>query len=105
MKKLGYRWTLRIITLVFVTGCFLTPFSSTITGPITSTQSSISAGASGSGSGWGELSVESGLNSTNYCGQGVASLGATVNEDSIKRLPLLVWIVVASVLVLVVIPR
>ena len=47
----------------------------------------------------------SGLNSTDYCGPDVGNMEAAVNEDSVRRLPLLIWVVVAGGLVLVVIPR
>lgn len=105
VKKLGYRWTLRIMTLVFVAGIVLTPFSNSFTGPISSNQSSVSTGAEGSGDEWSDSWAGSGLNSTDYCSEDVASINAVVNENSITRLPWAVWVMVAGTLMLSVIPR
>ena len=40
--------------------------------------------------------VGSGLSSTDYCGLDTTGAKGAINEDSIKRLPLSVWAVVAG---------
>lgn len=74
--------------------CIFLPFSNAITGPITSSDSNATAG--GNGSGLDDLWAESGADSTDYCGLDNTGTEVAVNEDSIKRLPALVWIVVVG---------
>ena len=83
--------------------CVFLPFSNAITGPIASNDSNTTAG--GSGSGWDNVWVGSGVNSTDYCGLDNAGLEGAVNEDSIGRLPALVWIVVIGAYMTMVLAR
>ena len=59
----------------------------------------------GSGSGWDNLWAGSGVNSTDYCGLDTAGFEGAVNEDSINRLPLFVWIVVIGGLMTLLVSR
>ena len=93
-KFFGYRWTCRLLLVFLIPTCILIPFSNAITGPVPSNWNNTSA--SSNGSGWGEVWVGSGLNSTDYCGVDTAGAEGVINEDSIKRLPLLVWAVVTG---------
>ena len=93
-KFFGYRWTCRILLVFLIPTCILFPFSNAITGPIATNRNSTSG--SGDGSGLNGDWVGSGLNSTDYCGLNMTGAEGAVNEDSIKRLPLLVWAVVAG---------
>ena len=92
IKCFGYRWTFRLAVLVFTAACVLLPFSNQITGPVPVPES-LNDTFSGSGSG-------SGLqNSTDYCGNDLSSTSVSVNENSVKRIPVYIWAVVIGILV------
>ena len=98
IKCLGYRWTFRLAVLVFAAACVLLPFSNQITGPVPVPES-LNDTFSGSGSG-------SGLqNSTDYCGNDLSSTSVSVNENSVKRIPVYIWAVVIGIFVFLVISR
>ena len=105
-KCLGYRWTLRFGILMFAAMCVLLPFSSQITGPVPvpthpNDTSSGSVSENGSGSGFG-----SGLlNTTDYCGNDLNSTVVSVNENSVKRIPVYIWVVVIGIYGFLVIGR
>ena len=90
----------------------LLPFSNRITGPIepqdplclnaTSNSSSSIFSGSGSGSGSGVFENATDTNSTAYC-EIDDVIG--VNENSIKRVPISVWLILLAVMCLLVISR
>ena len=101
IKCIGYRWTLRLGLVLFAVSCVLLPFSSQITGPIPNTSvenASLVYSGSGSGSGF--------QNSTtfDYCGNDFSE-EMHVNTNSVKRIPLYVWVVVIIFLSLMVVSR
>ena len=97
-KCVGYRWTFRLAVLVFAVSCVLLPFSNQITGPVPVPES-LNDTFSGSGSG-------SGLqNSTDYCGNDLSSTSVSVNENSVKRIPVYIWAVVIGIFVCMVASR
>ena len=76
----------------------LLPFSNQITGPVPVPES-LNDTFSGSGSG-------SGLqNSTDYCGNDLSSTSVSVNENSVKRIPVYIWAVVIGIFVFMVAAR
>ena len=86
-KLLGFRWMFRTGAVVFLAGCVIIPFSNVITGPVTFEGNNLTISGSGSG-----MWAESGVSSVDYCGQDTSDSQADVNEDSIVRLPLAVWV-------------
>ena len=70
--------------LLYVAATVVLPFSNQITGPIP-----VPAATSGSGSGSGYE------NYTDYCGNDI-SAELSVNVDSVKRIPVYVWVLVVS---------
>jgi MFS family permease len=111
-RYLGYRKTLQFGILVFIVCYMLLPFSNRITGPIepqdplclnaTSNSSSSIFSGSGSGSGSGVFENATDTNSTAYC-EIDDVIG--VNENSIKRVPISVWLILLAVMCLLVISR
>lgn len=111
-KLLGYRKTLQFGISIFVVCYMLLPFSNRITGPISSTSGPCSNTTgnlsvfSGSGSGIFEdetLNLN-GSTGVNYCGsEDYDAIG--VNENSVMRVPLRVWAMLISIMVLLVISR
>lgn len=117
IKWTGYRRALQVSILVFIISCVCIPFSNKITGPIsgtdtvsTSQNTSLFSG-SGSGGGWNlsliqnvtqELNTT--LNSTDYCNT-VQEDVIGVNENSIKRVPITVWLVLITFVLLMVVSR
>jgi len=85
-KCLGYRWTFQLGMLLYVAATVVLPFSNQITGPIP-----VPAATSGSGSGSGSE------NYTDYCGNDI-SAELSVNVDSVKRIPVYVWVLLTAVL-------
>ena len=117
VKWTGYRRALQFSTVVFVISCICIPFSNQITGPIggtdavsTSQNASLFSG-SGSGSGW-DLSLiqnvtqelNTTLNSTDYCNNVLGDVRG-VNENSIKRVPIIVWLVLLTFVLFMVMSR
>lgn len=112
VKYLGYRKTLQFGISIFVICYMLLPFSNRITGPISS-----SAGGpcssnttenmsvfSGSGSGIFENETLNLNGSTDYCGtEDFDTIG--VNENSVARVPIRVWLMLISIMFLLVISR
>ena len=101
IKCIGYRWTLRLGLVLFAVSCVLLPFSSQIAGPIPNTSvlnASLVYSGSGSGSGF--------QNSTgfDFCGNDVSE-EMYVNTNSVKRIPINVWVVVIVFLSLMVVSR
>ena len=101
IKCIGYRWTLQLGLVLFAVSCVLLPFSSQIAGPIPNT--SVVNGSlvySGSGSGTGFQ------NSTafDYCGNDFSE-EMHVNTNSVKRIPVNVWVVVIIFLSIMVVSR
>ena len=94
MKLLGYRNLLRASLVVFACGCILLPWSNSITGPIETISNE-------TGSGMDPMSNESGY--YDYCGRSPEE--ASVNEDSISRLPAKVWAVVLLALLAMIVSR
>ena len=83
---------------MFAAMCVLLPFSNQITGPVpvpTHPNHTLSGSASsdGSGSGFG-VGL---LNTTDYCGNDLNSTAVTVNENSVKRIPVYIWVVVIGI--------
>ena len=103
VKLFGYRWTFRLFVILYAMACIFLPFSNAITGPIDSNDSNITTG--GSGSGWNDLWAGSGVNSTDYCGLDTSGFEGAVNENSIRRLPPLVWTVVIGAFMTLVLSR
>ena len=105
-KCLGYRWTFRLAMLMFAATCVLLPFSNQITGPVpvpTHPNDTFSGSGSGNGSGSG---FESGLlNATDYCGNDLNSTAISVNENSVKRIPVYIWLVVIGIYGFLVVSR
>ena len=87
------------VMMLFV-GCVIIPFSNAITGPVAFEETNATINGSGSG-----MWVGSGFNSVDYCGEDKSGSQADVNEDSITRLPLSIWVVAEVALLFVVIPR
>ena len=85
-KCLGYRWTFRLGMLLYVAATVVLPFSNQITGPIP-----VPAATSGSGSGSGYE------NYTDYCGNDI-SAELSVNVDSVKRIPVYIWVLLSALL-------
>ena len=83
---------------MFAATCVLLPFSNQITGPVpvpTHPNDTFSGSGSGNGSGSG---FESGLlNATDYCGNDLNSTAVSVNENSVKRIPVYIWVVVIGI--------
>lgn len=108
VKYLGYRRTLQFGISMFVVCYMLLPFSNRITGPISS-----SAGGPCSSNTTGNVSIFSGSGSgifenetlnLNYCGtEDFDTIG--VNENSVRRVPIRVWLMLISLMVLLVIAR
>ena len=83
---------------MFAASCVLLPFSNQITGPVPAPFGSNDT-ISGSGSG-------SGLwNNTDFCGNDFNSMDVSVNENSVKRIPLYIWVVVTGIVVFLVAAR
>ena len=101
VKCLGYRWTFRLGLILHVVVCVVLPFSNQITGPIPE-MSVLNAtlSSSGSGSGVGYQNITS----YDYCGNDL-SAEVAVNKNSVKRIPIKVWIVVAIILSVMVLSR
>ena len=134
-KCLGYRKTLQVGAVMFAVACALLPLSNKITGPVGRTNSSAPINITGpsipdywtdavtllnitglsNGSTpddlWSGSGVESSVNetiaanSTDYCGNDVSEEESLVNENSIKRIPWYVWIVLSLLLGFLVISR
>ena len=81
VKLTGYRHLTRIALVLFATSSLLFPWSNRITGPIDELPLNITGSASGSGA-----AIDLG-----YCGY--STLNESVNQNSIQRIPVLVWIV------------
>ena len=92
IKLTGYRNMLRLTLVAFAVGIVLIPWSSRITGPIDQPESAINI-SSGFGSGSG---AESDLG---FCGFSVSQ--ESVNEDSIKRIPVCVWAILLLTIFLI----
>ena len=106
VKWLGYRKTLQFGVIIFIICCIVLPFSNRITGPITSAEAANDT-SNFSGSGSGNITLDlntTDLNSTLYCGDDQEDL-IGVNPDSIKRVPIQVWAVLITVMVLIVVGR
>ena len=92
--------------LMFAATCVLLPFSNQITGPVpvpTHPNDTFSSIGSGNGSGSG---FESGLlNATDYCGNDLNSTAVSVNENSVKRIPVYIWVVMIGIYGFLVIGR
>ena len=92
--------------LMFAATCVLLPFSNQITGPVpvpTHPNDTFSGSGSGNGSGSG---FESGLlNATDYCGNDLNSTAISVNENSVKRIPVYIWLVVIGIYGVLVVSR
>ena len=84
--------------LMFAATCMLLPFSNQITGPVpvpTHQNDTFSGSGCGNGS---ESGFGSGLlNSTDYCGNDLNSTAISVNENSVKRIPVYIWVVVIGI--------
>ena len=101
VKCLGYRWTFRFGLVLHVVVCVVLPFSNRITGPIPEVSllnATLSSCGSGSGVGFQNIT------SYDYCGNDLSSEVA-VNENSVKRIPIKVWVVVAIILSVMVLSR
>jgi len=72
--------------LLYVAATVVLPFSNQITGPIP-----VPAATSGSGSGSGSE------NYTDYCGNDI-SAELSVNVDSVKRIPVYIWVLLTALL-------
>ena len=91
---------------MFAAMCVLLPFSNQITGPVpvpTHQNDTFSGSGCGNGS-------ESGfgiglLNATDYCGNDLNSTAISVNENSVKRIPVYIWAVVIGIYGFLVIGR
>ena len=94
-KCFGYRWTFRLAVLVFAATFVLLPFSNQITGPVPGSNDTFSGSGSGSGL-W---------NNTDYCGNDLNSMNVSVNENSVKRIPVYIWAAVIGIFVFVVVSR
>ena len=91
---------------MFAAMCVLLPFSNQITGPVlvpTHQNDTFSGSGCGNGS---ESGFGSGLlNSTDYCGNDLNSTAISVNENSVKRIPVYIWAVVIGIYGFLVIGR
>jgi len=100
VRCIGYRWTLRLGLVLYAVSCVLLPFSNQITGPIPNTSAlnaSLSYSGSGSGSGF--------QNSTfDYCGNDLSD-EMHANKNSVIRIPIYVWVVVVTTLLLMMVAR
>ena len=96
VKCLGYRRTLQLGIVLYGVSCILLPFSNQITGPITKDTD----GGSGSGLGSGLLVMNT--TDLDYCGNNISSSSTDtlINENSVKRMPAQVWIVLGLITVL-----
>ena len=101
VKCIGYRWTLRLGLVLFAVSCVLLPFSSQITGPIPNT-SVLNASLVYSGSGSGSEFQNS--TAFDYCGNDLSE-EMHVNTNSVKRIPIYVWVVVIIFLFVMVVSR
>ena len=79
LNVLGLRWSLRLFLIAFAISCVLLPFSNQITGPIGNSSNVLL----------------NGTNETNlridFCGAPLNSSLLSLNENSIKRIPISVW--------------
>ena len=97
-KLLGYRHFHRISLVLTIISIVLLPWSNAITGPISSTDDpSISGSGMVSGSGDGNSTL------LDYCGDTLDT--ATVNENSITRLPAKVFAVMLIILAILFLSR
>ena len=97
-KCFGYRWTFRLAMLMFAAMCVLLPFSNQITGPVpVPTHPNHTLSGSGSGDGFGSGLGIGLLNATDYCGNDLNSTAISVNENSVKRIPVYIWVVVIGI--------
>lgn len=94
VKLLGYRNLLRASLVVFACSCILLPWSNRITGPIDTISND-------TGSGMDPMMNDS--SNYDYCGRSPEE--ASVNEDSISRLPAKVWAVVLLALLAMIVSR
>ena len=94
MKLLGYRNLLRVSLVVFACSCILLPWSNRITGPIDTISNDTGSGM--------DLMMNDSSN-YDYCGRSPEE--ASVNEDSISRLPAKVWAVVLLALLAMIVSR
>ena len=92
--------------LMFAATCVLLPFSNQITGPVpvpTHKNDTFSGSGCGNGS---ESGFGSGLlNATDYCGNDLNSTAISVNENSVKRIPVYIWVVVIGIYGFLVVSR
>ena len=101
VRCIGYRWTLRLGLVLFAVSCVLLPFSNQITGPIPNTSAlntSLSYSGSGSGSGFHNSRT------FDYCGNDLSD-EMQVNINSVRRIPIYIWVVVVIFLLIMVVSR
>ena len=101
VRCIGYRWTLRLGLVLFAVSCVLLPFSNQITGPIPNTSAlnaSLSYSGSGSGSGFQNITT------FDYCGNDLSD-EMQVNINSVRRIPIYIWVVVVIFLLIMVVSR
>lgn len=96
---IGYRRSFQLGAIFFAVVVFLPPLANRITGPI-----SVSLTSSGAGSGGYEGLFGSG-SETDFCGNDVSNGSASVNENSVTRVPFEVWLVLCLVTSLMIIAR
>ena len=91
----------RLGLVLYAVSCVLLPFSNQITGPIPNTSAlNTSLSYSGSGSGSGFHSSRT----FDYCGNDLSD-EMQVNINSVKRIPIYVWVVVVIFLLIMVVSR
>ena len=96
-KLLKQRNTYRLGMLILVGGTLLLPWSSAITGPIPPPSDNTTVydmSGSGVGPGSGDDTATS-----DYCGE--KQILAALNENSVRRIPIVVWLILLLALVLI----
>ncbi len=97
-KCIGYRHTYKLGCALFAVSCILLPLSNLISGPVSSLET-----GSGSGSGSGMVLDNSSATDVDFCG--VSFSDASINVDSVSRVPARVWVVIMLITVLNVFSR
>ena len=98
VRWLGYRRTLQFALGTYVVCAALLPLSNLITGPINSMESANNTNDSGN--------VTLDMNATDlYCGRDVLEDSMGVNPNSVWRIPIRVWVVVITIMMITAISR
>lgn len=101
-KCIGYRHTYKLGCTLFALSCILFPLSNRISGPVSYLDEGSGSG-SGSASASGMVMVNSSVVGIDFCG--VPSSDASVNADSVSRVPGRVWVVIMIITMLNVFSR